>query len=279
VAGRARRGAGRRSVRRRALRAVEAPGGRPAAAVAMGGQPRRARARWSSAASAAPACSARGPGATVPRASSSASRRRWRPRRRAAALALAAARADVDDRAAAVRDLERISTWRSGAMREAALAASDLARTRTDVQDARTELARAQAELGARGPTWRARSPSRWAHSRGSSPSPAPTSGCARIDSVGGFSGRARAGAPGGDRDRRSPPMRSPRRTCGARSPACIPISRSVRASSGTRGSIAGRSRLALPALLASGSGGACTRRRPREPSRRRGWLRPRIPS
>jgi outer membrane protein, heavy metal efflux system len=107
---------------------------------------------------------------------------------RAAALALAAARADVDDRAAAVADLERISGLEERRYAEAALAASDLARTRTDVQDARTELARAQAELGAA----RADLAASLAVPVGAldrlEPVPAPTSGCARVDSVGGDS-------------------------------------------------------------------------------------------
>ncbi len=107
---------------------------------------------------------------------------------RAAALALAAARADVADRAAAVTDLERISGLEEQRYAEAALGASDLARTRTDVQDARTELARAQEELGAA----RADLAASLAVSVGAldrlEPAPAPTAGCARVDSVGGDS-------------------------------------------------------------------------------------------
>ena len=104
---------------------------------------------------------------------------------RAAALSLAAAVADVDDRAAAVADLERISTLEEHRYAEAALAASDLARTRTDVQDARTELARAQEELGAARTDLAAALAVPVAALEGVDPAPEPTPGCARIDSVG----------------------------------------------------------------------------------------------
>jgi outer membrane protein TolC len=104
---------------------------------------------------------------------------------RAAALALAAVHADVDDRAAAVADLERISTLEERRYAEAALAASDLARTRTDVQDARTELARAQEELGAARADLAASLAVPVAALAGLEAAPAPTVGCSRIDSVG----------------------------------------------------------------------------------------------
>jgi outer membrane protein, heavy metal efflux system len=70
----------------------------------------------------------------------------------------------------------------------AALAASDLARTRTDVQDARTELARAQAELGAARADLAASLAVPLAALDRLEPVPAPTPGCARLDSVGGDS-------------------------------------------------------------------------------------------
>ncbi len=107
---------------------------------------------------------------------------------RAAALALAAARADVADRAAAVTDLERISGLEEQRYAEAALGASDLARTRTDVQDARTELARAQEELGAARADLAASLAVSVAALDRLEPAPAPTAGCARVDSVGGDS-------------------------------------------------------------------------------------------
>ena len=107
---------------------------------------------------------------------------------RAAALALAAARADVADRAAAVTDLERISGLEEQRYAEAALAASDLARTRTDVQDARTELARVQEELGAARADLAASLAVSVAALDGLEPAPARTPGCARVDSVGGDS-------------------------------------------------------------------------------------------
>jgi cobalt-zinc-cadmium efflux system outer membrane protein len=104
---------------------------------------------------------------------------------RAAALSLAAARADVENRAAAVADLERISTLEERRYAEAALAASDLARTRNDIQDARTELARAQEELGAAQADLAAAVAVPTAALEGLEAVPTPTSGCARVDSVG----------------------------------------------------------------------------------------------
>jgi outer membrane protein TolC len=104
---------------------------------------------------------------------------------RAAALALAAARVDVDDRAAAVADLERISRFEERRYAEAALAASDLARTRTDIQDARTDLARAQEEMGAARADLATSLAVPVAALEKLEPAPAPTAGCASVDSVG----------------------------------------------------------------------------------------------
>ena len=104
---------------------------------------------------------------------------------RAAALALAAARVDVDERTAAVADLERISGLEERRYAEAALAASDLARTRTDIQDARTELARAQEEMGAARADLAASLAVPVAALEKQEPAPAPTPGCASVESAG----------------------------------------------------------------------------------------------
>ncbi|HKU63150.1 MAG TPA: TolC family protein, partial [Gemmatimonadales bacterium] len=104
---------------------------------------------------------------------------------RAAALSLAASHEDVEDRAAAVADLERISTLEERRYAEAALPASDLARTRTDVQDARTELARAQEELGGARAGLAASLAVPVAALRGLAPAPVATPGCAGVDSLG----------------------------------------------------------------------------------------------
>jgi cobalt-zinc-cadmium efflux system outer membrane protein len=104
---------------------------------------------------------------------------------RAAALALAAARVDVEERAAAVADLERISGLEERRYAEAALAASDLARTRTDIQDARTELARAQEEMGAARADLAAALAVPVAALEKLEPAPAPTPGCTSVESAG----------------------------------------------------------------------------------------------
>ena len=94
----------------------------------------------------------------------------------------------MDDRAAAVDGPRADLALEEHRYAEAALAASDLARTRTDVQDARTELARAQEELGAARADLAASLAVSVAALDGLEPAPAPTPGCARVDSVGGDS-------------------------------------------------------------------------------------------
>jgi outer membrane protein TolC len=104
---------------------------------------------------------------------------------RAATLALAAARAEVEAGRDAVAELERVSSLEQRRYAEAALAASELARTRTDVQNARAELARAELQLGEARASLAAAIGVPLAALADLEPAPMATSGCARVDTIG----------------------------------------------------------------------------------------------
>jgi outer membrane protein, heavy metal efflux system len=104
---------------------------------------------------------------------------------RAATLALAASQAEVGAAAAAVAELEQISTLEQRRYAEAALASSELARTRTEVQDARAELARAEMQLAEARAGLAAAVGAPVAAVANIEPAPTPTAGCARLDGIG----------------------------------------------------------------------------------------------
>jgi cobalt-zinc-cadmium efflux system outer membrane protein len=104
---------------------------------------------------------------------------------RAAALTLAAARAEVESARAAVGELELISTLEQQRYAEAALAGSELGRTRIEVQDARAELARSELRLAEARAGLAAAVGVPVSAVADLEPVPVPTGGCARLDTVG----------------------------------------------------------------------------------------------
>jgi cobalt-zinc-cadmium efflux system outer membrane protein len=104
---------------------------------------------------------------------------------RAAALGLAGARAEIDESAAAVADMERVSGLEQRRYAEAALAGSELARTRTDVQASRAELARAEQRLGEVRAELAAALAVPVAALADIEPAPVVAGGCARLDTTG----------------------------------------------------------------------------------------------
>jgi outer membrane protein TolC len=104
---------------------------------------------------------------------------------RAAALALAGAQAEVEAGRSAVAALEGISALAQHRYAEAALAGSELARTRTEVQDARVELARLELQLGEARAALAAAIAIPAAALADLEPAPVPAAGCGRLDTVG----------------------------------------------------------------------------------------------
>jgi outer membrane protein, heavy metal efflux system len=104
---------------------------------------------------------------------------------RAATLGVASGQAEVDAAAAAVAELEQISTLEQQRYAEAALAGSELARTRTEVQDARAELARAEMQLAEARAGLAGAVGVRVAALADITPAPVATAGCGRLDGIG----------------------------------------------------------------------------------------------